>query len=145
MYFNTSTITIFVWLLVVLREVNASMLLFLSELLILLHCRLLSHKMHSWSIHCVWCWSKVINPKYSKHLPYGVAHTIDSVCSKMLSYGVISFTFQVFWMKIIHSKLNKFRIKKKLLLYWELRVFYLKYKLFCQVLPAHSYLPKWLY
>ena len=43
------------------------------------------------------------------------AHTIDCVCSKMFKSWfkswVISFTFQVFWMKI-HSKLNKFRIKQ---------------------------------
>ena len=30
----------------------------------------------------------VIYPKYSKHLPYTVAHTIDCVCSKMLNHGV---------------------------------------------------------
>ena len=64
---------------------------------------------------------KVIYPKYSKHWPYTLAHTIDCVCSKMLNHGlnhglVISFNFQVFWMKI-HSKLNKFRIKKNRLLY----------------------------
>ena len=41
---------------------------------------------------------------YSKHLPYTVAHTI-------FKSWVISFTSQVFWMKI-HSKLDKFRIKK---------------------------------
>ena len=29
---------------------------------------------------------KVINPKYSKHWPYAVAHTIDCVCSKMLNH-----------------------------------------------------------
>ena len=27
--------------------------------------------------------AKVIYPKYSKHLPYTVAHTIDCVCGKM--------------------------------------------------------------
>merc|ERR1711971_337225 len=47
---------------------------------------------------------KVLHPKYFKHLPYTVAHTIDCVCSKMLNSWfkswVISFTFQVFWMKI---------------------------------------------
>ena len=32
--------------------------------------------------------SKVIYPKYSKHLPYSVAHTIDCVCSKMLNHGL---------------------------------------------------------
>ena len=31
---------------------------------------------------------KVIDPKYSKHLPYTVAHTIDCVCSKMLNHGI---------------------------------------------------------
>ena len=30
----------------------------------------------------------VIHPKYSKHLPYTVAHTIDCVCSIMLNHGV---------------------------------------------------------
>ena len=29
---------------------------------------------------------KVIHPKYSKHGPYTVAHTIDCVCSKMLNH-----------------------------------------------------------
>ena len=32
--------------------------------------------------------SKVIYPKYSKHWPYTVAHTIDCVCSKMLNHGL---------------------------------------------------------
>ena len=31
---------------------------------------------------------KVIYPKYSKHWPYTVAHTIDCVCSKMLHHGL---------------------------------------------------------
>ena len=31
---------------------------------------------------------KVIHPKYSKHWPYTVAHTIDCVCSKMLNHGL---------------------------------------------------------
>ena len=31
---------------------------------------------------------KVIYPKYSKHWPYTVAHTIDCVCSKMLNHGL---------------------------------------------------------
>ena len=31
---------------------------------------------------------KVIYPKYSKHLPYTVAHAIDCVCSKMLNHGL---------------------------------------------------------
>ena len=35
-----------------------------------------------------WVWHKVIYPKYSKHWPYTVAHTIDCVCSKMLNYGL---------------------------------------------------------
>ena len=30
---------------------------------------------------------KVIHPKYSKHWPYTVAHTIDCVCSKLLNHG----------------------------------------------------------
>jgi hypothetical protein len=31
---------------------------------------------------------KVIYPKYSKHWPYTVAHTINWVCSKMLNHGL---------------------------------------------------------
>ena len=31
---------------------------------------------------------KVIYPKYSKHWPYTVAHTIDCVCSKILNHGL---------------------------------------------------------
>jgi hypothetical protein len=30
---------------------------------------------------------KVIYPKYAKHLPYIVAHTIECVCSKMSNHG----------------------------------------------------------
>ena len=30
--------------------------------------------------------AKVIHPKYSKHWPYSVAHTIDCVCCKMLNH-----------------------------------------------------------
>ena len=40
---------------------------------------------------CVCCslfWPKVIHPKYSKHWPYTVPHTIDCVCSKMLNRGL---------------------------------------------------------
>ena len=32
--------------------------------------------------------TKVIYPKYTKHRPYTVAHTIDCVCSKMLNHGL---------------------------------------------------------
>ena len=32
--------------------------------------------------------AKVIYPKYSKHWPYTVTHTIDCVCSKMLYHGL---------------------------------------------------------
>ena len=31
---------------------------------------------------------KVMHPKYSKHLPYTVASTIDCGCSKMLNHGL---------------------------------------------------------
>ena len=31
---------------------------------------------------------KVLHPKYSKHLPYTMAHTIDCVCSKLLNHGL---------------------------------------------------------
>ena len=42
-----------------------------------------------------------IHPKYSKHCPYTVAHTIDYVSSKILGHvlnqsWVISFTFQAY-------------------------------------------------
>ena len=36
----------------------------------------------------IWIKVKVIYPKYSKHWPYTVAHTIDCVCSKMLNHGL---------------------------------------------------------
>ena len=32
--------------------------------------------------------TKVIHPKYSKHCPHILAHTIDCVCSKMLNHGL---------------------------------------------------------
>ena len=35
-----------------------------------------------------WPIFKVIHPKYSKHCPYTVAHTIDYVCSKILDHGL---------------------------------------------------------
>ena len=34
-----------------------------------------------------------IYPKYSKHWPYTVAHTIDCVCSKMLNHGLNHWLF----------------------------------------------------
>ena len=44
--------------------------------------------------------SKVIYPKYSKHLPYTVAYTIDCVCNEMLNHGLnhgfFSLTFQAY-------------------------------------------------
>ena len=47
-----------------------------------------------------------------------VVHTIDCVCSKTLNHGLnhglFLSLFKFFWMKI-HSKLNKFRIKNRLL------------------------------
>ena len=39
-------------------------------------------------LYFIWYVPKVIYPKYSKHLPYTVAHTIDCVCSKMLNRGL---------------------------------------------------------
>ena len=57
---------------------------------------------------------KFIYPKYSKHYPYTVAHTIDCGCSKVLNHGLnhrlfLSLFFFFFCMKI-HYKLNKFKI-----------------------------------
>ena len=52
-----------------------------------------------WSTGKMRC-TKVIYPKYSKHWPYTVAHTIDCVCSKMLSHGfnhgLFFFNFQAY-------------------------------------------------
>ena len=36
----------------------------------------------------LWVPNKVIYTKYSKHLPYTVAHTLDCVCRKMLIHGL---------------------------------------------------------
>ena len=36
-------------------------------------------------------WSKVIYPKYSKHWPYTVAHTIDCVCDRYRGPNIIIF------------------------------------------------------
>ena len=66
---------------------------------------------------------KVIYPKYSKHWPHTVAHTIDCVSIVMLNHGLNhSLAFQAFLMKI-HSKLIKFRIniKTKLLQIYDFR------------------------
>ncbi len=41
--------------------------------------------------------AKVIFPKYSKHWPYTVVHTIDCVCSKMLNHGWNNVLF-CFWL-----------------------------------------------
>jgi hypothetical protein len=38
---------------------------------------------------------KVIHPKYSKHWPYIVAHTIEFVCSKMLNHGLFLSLFKL--------------------------------------------------
>ena len=55
-----------------------------------------------------------MHPKCSKNRPYTVAHTIDSVCSKMfnhgLNHGLCLSLFKFFCMKI-HSELNRFKIK----------------------------------
>ena len=51
--------------------------------------------------------TKVIYPKYSKHLPYTVAYTIDCVCSKILNHGLIMdffFHFSSLY-KIIFSRI----------------------------------------
>ena len=58
---------------------------------------------------------KIIYPKYSKHWPYTVAHTIDFMCSKMLDHGwnhgfflslfkLIS--FPIHWIVYVLSYLN---------------------------------------
>ena len=41
------------------------------------------------------CMRKVIYPKYSKHWPYTLAHTIDCVCSKMLNHGLFQSLFKL--------------------------------------------------
>ena len=38
---------------------------------------------------------KFIYPKYSKHWPYTLAHTIDCVCSKMLDHGLFLSLFKL--------------------------------------------------
>ena len=38
---------------------------------------------------------KIIYPKYSKHWPYTVAHTIDCMCSKMLNHGLLLSLFKL--------------------------------------------------
>ena len=73
---------------------------------------------HKWQMALVMLLTKLYIPSmYSKHWPYTVASTIDCVCSKMLNnglnHGLFLSLFKFFWMKI-HSKLKKFRIKKKL-------------------------------
>ena len=44
---------------------------------------------------------KVIYPKYSKHWPYTVAHTIDFVCSKSLNHGLNHGLFLSFFKLIV--------------------------------------------
>ena len=48
------------------------------------------------SFDCIHAKIKVIYPKYSKHWPYIVAHTIDCVYSKMLNHGVNPGVFSYF-------------------------------------------------
>ena len=57
--------------------------------------------------------SKIIYPKYSKHWPYLLAYTLHCDCSEVLNHGLnhglhISFTFQVFWVKIQDWKLDSY-------------------------------------
>ena len=42
----------------------------------------------SWKRQIFSIFYKFIYPKYSKHLPYTVAHTIDCACIKMLNHGL---------------------------------------------------------
>ena len=56
------------------------------------------------SVNAIWffpyfwlyMWFKVIYPKYSKHLLFIVAHTIDCVCSKILNNGLLFSVFKFF-------------------------------------------------
>ena len=60
---------------------------------------------------------KVIYPKYSKHLPYTVAHTIDCVCSKMLnhglSHGLFLSLFKFFFQMFIVLEMYNFVLSSK--------------------------------
>ena len=63
---------------------------------------------HFWSRILVCLFStvvKVIYPKYSKHWPYTVAHTIDCVCSKMLNHGLNHGLFLLLF-KLIHCHIH---------------------------------------
>ena len=57
--------------------------LFVGINCIVVYCEIYS--VYIFMIHLV---SKVIYPKFSKHLPNTVAHTIDCVCSKRLNHGL---------------------------------------------------------
>jgi hypothetical protein len=61
---------------------------------------------------------KVIYPKYSKHWPYTVAHTIDCVWIKMLDHG-LNYGLFLSLFKFLHENMykNKFKIKRNRLLY----------------------------
>ena len=50
--------------------------------------------------------TKVIHPKYAKHWPYTVAHTIDCVCSKMFNHGLFLSLFKFFGRKYILNWIN---------------------------------------
>ena len=58
-----------------------------------------------------WFPTKVIYPKYSKHWPYTVVHTIDCVCSKMLNHGLFLSLFKLIpypthWIVYVLAYLN---------------------------------------
>ena len=58
----------------------------------------------SWLVDSFVYTCKVIYPKYSKHLPYTAALTIECVCSKMLNHGLNSL-FKFFgWKYILNWK-----------------------------------------
>ena len=94
----------------------------------------------SFGIQC-----KVIHPKYSKHWPYTLTHTIDCVYSEMLNHGLNHRSFLSLFVFLGWKYINWINSgwKKVIAILFQISGFYLKYKLFCPK-PAHSYLPKWL-
>ena len=56
---------------------------------------------------------KVIYPKYSKHQPFTVSHTIDCVCSKTLNHGLNHWLFLSLFMLIpyhIHTYIELYML-----------------------------------
>ena len=90
--------------------------------------------------------TKGVYPKYSKHWPFTVAHTIDCVCSKMLNHGLnhglFLLLFKFFGWKYILNWIKsglKFRF-----LFCVIFQFYLMYRLIARNQPIFC-LPKWLW